>query len=274
MTRAGPARAARRGAGLLIVARLRRSSPRSAFAIGRFSTFGARRRGRGPATDSAEAGFARDMQVHHAQAIEMAMEIYRTTDDPELRMLAYDIATGQAGQRGEMFDWLVQWGLPQSGGPMMAWMAQSDARARARRLERARPLTDEQARQAMGMATDAELSALASATGTEADCHVPRAHDPSPRGRDPHGRGRHRARVDSRACSQVAAEHEGRRRRAEIDAMQSMQTASRLQRLTATPSRPRSGYSGRVTAATPALPRRRPVRRDDRRRAGVPHAGS
>ena len=40
------------------------------------------------------------MQVHHAQAIEMAMEIYRKTDDAELRMLAYDIATGQAGAAG------------------------------------------------------------------------------------------------------------------------------------------------------------------------------
>ena len=40
-----------------------------------------------PTTDSAEAGFSRDMQVHHAQAIEMAMEIYRKTDDDELRVL-------------------------------------------------------------------------------------------------------------------------------------------------------------------------------------------
>ena len=87
------------------------------------------------------------MQVHHAQAIEMAMEIYRKTDDDELRVLSYDIATGQAGQRGEMFDWLVQWGLPQSGGPMMAWMAASEAghdhggtrgRAADRRARRAR----------------------------------------------------------------------------------------------------------------------------------------
>ena len=73
------------------------------------------------------------MQVHHAQAIEMAMEIYRKTDDEELRVLSYDIATGQAGQRGEMFDWLVQWGLPQSGGPMMAWMADDGRRPRTRR---------------------------------------------------------------------------------------------------------------------------------------------
>ncbi|HEY6800975.1 MAG TPA: DUF305 domain-containing protein, partial [Agromyces sp.] len=83
-----------------------------AFAIGRFSTFGTQAPSTAPGSSSAEAGFARDMQVHHAQAIEMAMEIYRKTDDTELRTLAYDIATAQAAQRGEMYDWLVQWGLP------------------------------------------------------------------------------------------------------------------------------------------------------------------
>lgn len=139
-----------------------------AFAIGRFSTFGAA--AAAPTTDSPEAGFSRDMQAHHAQAIAMAMEIYRKTEDDELRILSYDIATGQAGQRGEMFDWLVQWGLPQSGGPMMAWMSASEAGHAHGAAEPGETLTDEEARVAMGMASDAELSALAAATGQEADC--------------------------------------------------------------------------------------------------------
>jgi uncharacterized protein (DUF305 family) len=139
-----------------------------AFAIGRFSAFGAS--ATAPAGDSAEAGFSRDMQVHHAQAITMAMEIYRKTDDEELRVLSYDIATGQAGQRGEMFDWLVQWGLPQSGGPMMSWMSASEAGHDHGAPEPGESLTDDQAREAMGMASDAELRALADATGQEADC--------------------------------------------------------------------------------------------------------
>ena len=138
-----------------------------AFAIGRFSTFGASPAT--PATDSAEAGFSRDMQVHHAQAIAMAMEIYRKTDDGELRVLSYDIATGQAGQRGEMFDWLVQWGLPQSGGPMMAWMSESDA-GHDHGGSGAEEMTDDQAREAMGMASADEIAALEAATGQEADC--------------------------------------------------------------------------------------------------------
>jgi len=139
-----------------------------AFAAGRFSTFGTS----GPAlptTDSPEAGFARDMQYHHGQAVDMAMTIHRKTGDEELRALSYDIATGQAAQRGEMFDWLVKWGLPQAGGPVMAWMAASDA-GHDHGVTGAEPLTAEQEREAMGMASPEELNALAAATGTEADC--------------------------------------------------------------------------------------------------------
>ena len=166
MTQQAPATAAPRRWVLIVLACVAIGG--LAFAIGRFSTFGTSPTA--PTTDSAEAGFARDMQVHHAQAIGMAMEIYRKTDDEELRVLSYDIATGQAGQRGEMFDWLVQWGLPQSGGPMMAWMSASESGSEHGGMDMSAALTDEQAREAMGMATDAELSALADASGQEADC--------------------------------------------------------------------------------------------------------
>ena len=146
-----------------------------AFAIGRFSTFGtaAATHSAGavvPADDSPEAGFARDMQVHHSQAIEMAMEIYRKTDDEQLAVVAYDIATGQSGQRGEMFDWLVQWGLPQAGGQMMAWMAAADVGHAHGGATAGATLTDAEAEMAMGMATSSELDALKDATGQDADC--------------------------------------------------------------------------------------------------------
>lgn len=137
-----------------------------AFAIGRFSTFGAQSQVSTPGTSSPEAGFSRDMQVHHAQAIAMAMEIYRKTEDEELRVLSYDIATGQAGQRGEMYDWLVKWGLSQTGEPMMTWMNASAEHAHGG----GEAMTDDEAREAMGMASDAELAQLADATGQEADC--------------------------------------------------------------------------------------------------------
>ena len=53
---------------------------------------------------------------------------------------------------------------------MMAWMSASESGHDHSTAETGETLTDEQAREAMGMATDAELSALADATGQAADC--------------------------------------------------------------------------------------------------------
>lgn len=136
-----------------------------AFAIGRFTAFGATAAPARPSTVSAEAGFARDMQVHHEQAVRMAMEIYRKTDDQDLRILAHDIATAQAGQRGEMYGWLVEWGLSQAGGPLMEWMADS-----SEHQHDPETATEDELRDEMGMATDAQLTELEAATGSEADC--------------------------------------------------------------------------------------------------------
>jgi uncharacterized protein (DUF305 family) len=77
-----------------------------------------------PADDSVDAGFARDMSVHHAQAVEMSTIVRDNTDDDEVRTIAYDIATTQQQQIGQMFAWLDLWGLPQhSSEPAMAWMS-------------------------------------------------------------------------------------------------------------------------------------------------------
>jgi uncharacterized protein (DUF305 family) len=76
-----------------------------------------------PSDDSAEAGFVRDMQVHHAQAVQMAGIAYRRTENEEIRTLAYDILTTQQAQIGVMMGWLAAWDLPQGGDePAMAWM--------------------------------------------------------------------------------------------------------------------------------------------------------
>ncbi len=191
-----------------------------AFAIGRFSTFGAQSQGSAPATTSPEAGFARDMQVHHAQAIQMAMEIYRKTEDPELRVLAYDIATGQAAQRGEMYDWLVKWGLSQSGEPMMSWMSGSDA-GHAHGGTGEEPLTDEEAHEAMGMASDDELAALEDATGQEADCLFLELMIRHHEGAIPMAEALLELGSDPRALQVAQAMKDGQT--AEIDAMESMQ---------------------------------------------------
>ena len=90
-----------------------------AFAIGRLSTgfVGT------PSNTSAAAGFARDMQTHHDQGVELAMIIRDLSDDPDIRLLAYDIATSQSGQAGQMQGWLNTWQLPQAAPePAMTWM--------------------------------------------------------------------------------------------------------------------------------------------------------
>ncbi|MEW6635785.1 MAG: DUF305 domain-containing protein [Actinomycetota bacterium] len=78
---------------------------------------------REPGDTSPEAGFARDMMVHHAQAVEMAQILQDKTDDRRLETLAEDIALTQQNQIGQMQGWLAVWGLPVTGSePPMSWM--------------------------------------------------------------------------------------------------------------------------------------------------------
>lgn len=65
-----------------------------------------------PADGSVDAGFARDMSVHHQQAVEMSFIVRDRTDDEDVRRLAYDIINTQANQRGMMLGWLETWGCP------------------------------------------------------------------------------------------------------------------------------------------------------------------
>ena len=143
-----------------------------AFAIGRFSTFGALGAGSVPTTDSPEAGFARDMQVHHGQAVEMAMDIYRTTENDDVRVLAYDIATTQSAQKGEFYDWLVKWNLPQRGAPLMSWMqGWTDASGSGHEHGGGSAAASEaELMTQMGMASAADLAQLRAESGTAADC--------------------------------------------------------------------------------------------------------
>jgi uncharacterized protein (DUF305 family) len=78
---------------------------------------------RPPGEGSPEVGFARDMIVHHAQAVEMAELVRDRTESEEIRILATDIALTQQAQIGMMQGWLDVWGLPAtSTEPAMAWM--------------------------------------------------------------------------------------------------------------------------------------------------------
>ncbi|MFI5481055.1 DUF305 domain-containing protein [Streptomyces rubiginosohelvolus] len=110
-----------------------------------------------PAEDSVDAGFARDMAIHHQQAVEMSFIVRDRTDDEDVRRLAYDIINTQANQRGMMLGWLEMWGLPKSAaGPPMKWMGHTFT-----------PTDDGSLMP--GMATDAELAALTAAKDEKAE---------------------------------------------------------------------------------------------------------
>lgn len=76
-----------------------------------------------PTDTSADAGFARDMSIHHQQAVEMSFIVRDSTDDEDVRRLAYDIINTQANQRGMMLGWLDLWGLSKTSEDLpMTWM--------------------------------------------------------------------------------------------------------------------------------------------------------
>ncbi|NOJ61631.1 DUF305 domain-containing protein [Arthrobacter sp. 260] len=116
-----------------------------------------------PAANSADAGFARDMQVHHAQAVEMSRLIRDRTDSEVVRTIAYDVAMTQQHQIGQMYAWLEEWGLPQSSGePTMAWMAGGMDHGNEGGMLGDTGLMP-------GMATPEQISELSDASGAEAE---------------------------------------------------------------------------------------------------------
>ncbi|WP_405560599.1 DUF305 domain-containing protein [Streptomyces sp. NBC_01180] len=113
---------------------------------------------RTPTAGSADAGFARDMSVHHQQAVEMSFIVRDRTDNTDVRRLAYDIANTQANQRGMMTGWLNLWGLPVSDADRlpMEWMGMGQEPSADGALM-------------PGMATTAQLSTLRKLSGRKAE---------------------------------------------------------------------------------------------------------
>ncbi|MFG2131519.1 DUF305 domain-containing protein [Streptomyces sp. NPDC048751] len=111
-----------------------------------------------PAADSADAGFARDMAVHHQQAVEMSYIVRDRTSDEEVRRLAYDIAQTQANQRGMLLGWLDLWGLPKvSSDAPMTWMGMGGM------------ASGKDGALMPGMATNSELKKLGTLKGKQAE---------------------------------------------------------------------------------------------------------
>jgi uncharacterized protein (DUF305 family) len=111
---------------------------------------------RAPGDGSVEAGFARDMSTHHAQAVEMSMIAYPKATDAEVKTSAYNIALGQQAEIGIMQTWLKGWHLlPTGTGPRMAWMPEGERALNNGLMP--------------GMATQQDLERLSAATGTQVD---------------------------------------------------------------------------------------------------------
>ena len=126
-----------------------------AFSAGRLSVAAAQT----PSGTSAEAGFARDMQVHHQQGVELALIVRQSSGDPAVRLLADDIAATQAQQSGQLAGWLNVWGLPQySAEPSMSWMTRGGGHS-AHTPGQPMP----------GLATPGQIAPLKAASGADAD---------------------------------------------------------------------------------------------------------
>lgn len=111
-----------------------------------------------PSADSADAGFARDMAVHHQQAVEMSYIVRDRTNNVEVRRLAYDIAQTQANQRGMLLGWLDLWELPKvSADAPMTWMGMGDM------------ASGKDGALMPGMATNTEMKKLNTLNGKQAE---------------------------------------------------------------------------------------------------------
>ncbi|MFF3784748.1 DUF305 domain-containing protein [Streptomyces sp. NPDC001933] len=110
-----------------------------------------------PSDTSVDVGFARDMSIHHQQAVEMSFIVRDRTSDEAVRRLAYDIINTQANQRGMMLGWLEMWGRAKSSSAVpMKWMNH--------------PFTPRGDGSLMpGMATNTELDELRAAKGRAAE---------------------------------------------------------------------------------------------------------
>jgi uncharacterized protein (DUF305 family) len=114
-----------------------------------------------PTAGSVDAGFSRDMALHHLQAVEMAnLALFDRSEDEAVRGLAFDIAETQKDQAGRMLGWLALWGLPPTGGDTMDWMGGGGGHA-------GHPMGEDGTMP--GMATEEELATLRELSGPPFD---------------------------------------------------------------------------------------------------------
>lgn len=124
-----------------------------------------------PDNASVDAGFARDMIVHHDQGVLMAHYAEENTTDQEISVMAYDIGYTQTDQLGQMQGWLALWDLPESGdGTYMGWMG-GTAGGHGGMVMTTSPTASTQVALMPGMATSDEIAKLRSLRGAESDTY-------------------------------------------------------------------------------------------------------
>ncbi|MGV9833597.1 DUF305 domain-containing protein [Nocardia niigatensis] len=107
-----------------------------------------------------EIGFSQDMAAHHEQALIMVQRLDSGVD-PTVRRLAQQIADAQRMEIGTLLGWLrLANASPDSTHPM-AWMTSAAAHDHS--------MTSTNGTSMPGMATQAELDALAAARGKDAE---------------------------------------------------------------------------------------------------------
>lgn len=111
------------------------------------------RAARPPTADSVEVGFLNDMIAHHEQAIQLANDELTRGAEPTIKTFAREIVLFQSYEIGVMERQLEQWGYSRGRQDVaMAWMGKGVD-------------VDEMP----GLATSAEVDALASASGRDTD---------------------------------------------------------------------------------------------------------
>jgi uncharacterized protein (DUF305 family) len=135
-----------------------------------------------PAQTSPEVGFARDMYVHHAQAVNMSLLIRNTVADKALNTLTHEIITGQAEQQGILLGWLDSRDVPapDDSWQSMAWMTtptgghgtshgtgQGTGHGNDQHGQSGQGSSGDEMAAMPGMATDAQLAQLSKARGAE-----------------------------------------------------------------------------------------------------------
>ncbi len=108
-----------------------------------------------PDPNAVDIGFLQDMRTHHEQAVNLALYYLSLDDtDPELRVMAREIAFGQGIDIGRMIQLLRQYGATETNESdvAMSWMNEPTPNDRM-----------------PGLASDADIDKLLASSGSDAD---------------------------------------------------------------------------------------------------------